>query len=575
MRHKAGIKLRLILYRLALAVAVLASLIAVSFVSLRGFLKESLAESTSYRLRIAMDYLDRDVDRLVQIANWATVSEDVVAFVEASDGDPASMKSKSLDAFYSLRDALLASGLDAYVDKFIVAGDDGRTIQLGSVQGHFSDVEAARKAAAGIADLPGGPSGAIMAEPFFFSDGRIMIPYSRAIRSEADAGERSGFCFMAINAGIVGRFLPGFELDPGARLFITIGGATHEISGGAVLPDPGADYPDRGLIASAGAKTGWVLSQTLPTVQLTRQNRVFARLLAISAASIVLFAALLLLLVNRTVNGPIASINRRVALVSTGDFSQDPSIEWDNELGDIGRAVNGMSRDIDALIKRRIESENARKDIEFRMLQSQINPHFLYNALGTVKLMAEIQKAPGIGEVVNALASLLRHAALGSEPFITLERELELVGEYCVIQRYRSANLFKLRVSVLDRELKSCLVPKFMLQPIVENAILHGIEPKMEPGTVTIEAIPVDGDRMRISVTDDGVGIGPERVKEALESGPSDKEAFNRIGLRNVDERLRLAFGEASGLAMESEPGSYTRVSMVIPRRTTVESCTP
>jgi two-component system sensor histidine kinase YesM len=575
MKHKAGIKLRLILYSLAITVLVLTSLIIVSFVSLRGFLKQNLSVSTRYRLRIAIEYIDRDMDRLIQIANWSTVSEDVGAFITASEDNPSALKSKSLEAYYSLRDALMASGLDAYVDKFIIAGDDGRTIQLGAVQGHFSDVESARREAEKLASLTDGESGPLAAEPFFFSGERIMIPYSRTIRSEADTGRSVGFCFMAVNAGIIPRFLPGFELEPGARLFISIGGIPHEISGGRVVPEPCADYPERGLISSRGGKTGWTLAQTIPTVQLTRQNRVFARLLAFTAGSIVLFAVALLFLVNRTVNRPIASINRRVALVSKGDFSNDPSIEWPNELGDIGRAVNGMSRDIEALIQRRLESENASKDIEFRMLQSQINPHFLYNALGTVKWMAEIQKAPGIVEVVNALAALLRHAALGAETFITLERELELVGEYCVIQRYRSANLFKLRVSVADEALKSCLVAKFMLQPIVENAILHGIEPKMEPGTVTIEAVPVAGGFMRVSVTDDGVGVEPARIKEALEGGPSDKDAFNRIGLRNVDERLRLAFGEDCGLTMESEPGVYTRVSMVIPRRTAEAPCTP
>jgi hypothetical protein len=135
MKHKAGIKLRLILYSLAITVLVLTSLIIVSFVSLRGFLKQNLSVSTRYRLRIAIEYIDRDMDRLIQIANWSTVSEDVGAFITASEDNPSALKSKSLEAYYSLRDALMASGLDAYVDKFIIAGDDGRTIQLGAVQG--------------------------------------------------------------------------------------------------------------------------------------------------------------------------------------------------------------------------------------------------------------------------------------------------------------------------------------------------------------------------------------------------------------------------------------------------------
>jgi two-component system, sensor histidine kinase YesM len=567
-----SVKSRLIIYSLGLAALFLACLIGVSFFTLRGFLKANLRQTAGYRLRIAMEYIDRDADRLLQIMNWSTVSDDVGVYLSASPRSESSLRSKSLAAYYSLRDAVFSSGLDAYVDKFIVAGADGRTIQLGLVQGNRDDVPRAR----GVAEaLWAGDSGGLRSEPFAFSRGAAMIPFAKPISSDGDPRREIGFSFMAINTEIVSRFLNGFALEKGGRLFIRMGGVTHEIVAGRVLPEPCADLPERSLVAFRGERTGWILSQTLPTVQLTRQNLIFAWLLALMAAAMTLFALVLVYLVDRTVNRPVALVNRRVALVSKGDFSRDPAIEWPNELGDIGRAVNRMSRDIEALIEKRVESEKAGKDLEFRMLQSQINPHFLYNALGTVKWMAEIQKAPGIAEVVNSLAALLRHAALGSETFISLERELELVGEYCLIQRYRSANLFKLKLSVADESLMDCLVVKFMLQPIVENAIMHGIEPKMEPGTVTIEAEPVEGGRMRISVTDDGVGVEPGRIKEALESGPTDKDAFNRIGLRNVDERLRLAFGPECGLSMESEVGKYTRVSMVIPRRKAEGPCIP
>jgi two-component system, sensor histidine kinase YesM len=571
-RHPRGIESRLILYSLGLALLFLACLVGVSFFTLRGFLKANLRETTSYRLRIAMEYIDRDVDRLVQVLDWSTVSDDVVDYLSASGADESALKLKALAAYYPLRDAVFSSGLDAYVDKFIVSGGAGRTVQLGLVQGDRGDVEAAFKEAPGLA--AGEPS-RLEPEPFFFSRGASMIPFARAIEGEAGRGRGLGFSFMAVNPAILVRFLPGFALEKGSRLFITIGGAPYEILPGRVSTKACADFPLRSVVSFRGEKTGWILSQTLPTVQLTRQNTIFALLLALMAGAMALFAVLLLFMVDRTFNHPVALINRRVALVSKGDFSCDPSIEWPNELGDIGRAVNRMSRDIEALIEKRVESENARKDLEFRMLQSQINPHFLYNTLGTIKWMAEIQKAPGIAEVVNSLAALLRHAALGSETFISLERELELVGEYCLIQRYRSANLFKLRVSVADESLMDCLVPKFMLQPLVENAIMHGIAPKLEPGTVTIEAEPAPGGRMRVSVADDGVGVEPGRIRQALEGGPSDKEAFNRIGLRNVDERIRLAFGPDCGLTMESEIGKYTRVSMVIPRRTAGISAEP
>jgi two-component system sensor histidine kinase YesM len=562
----ASLKSRLILYSLTIASIVLVTLIGTSFVTLRGFLRANLTESIRYRLRIAMEFMDRDMDRLTQLVSWSTVSEDVVGFVSSLPASESERRRRALAAYYFLRDAVFSNGLDAYVDKFIVAGAGGQSVQYGLVQGDFSDHDRAKAEFERLAASAPQGSTTMAPQPFKYSKGKTMIPLSMPIGSVVESGGTLGFSFMAVNTDLISRYLAGFEREEGTRLVISIGGRSYEVLGGRVSAEALEDPLPRGTVSFAGEKSGWTLSQTMPTLQFTKQNTVFAWLLALMAGSIVLLAFLLVLMADRTVNRPIRRINRRVGLISKGDFAHDPAIEWENELGDIGRAINGMSRDIEDLIDRRLSEEKARKDLEFRMLQSQINPHFLYNTLGAIKWMAEIQKAPGIAEVVNALAALLRHAAQGSETLITLERELELVGEYCLIQRYRSANLFKLRVLVADETLKRCLVVKFMLQPIVENAIIHGIEPKMEPGTVTIEARPEDGGRMRVSVTDDGIGIEPSRLSSALEEGPGDGKAFNHIGLRNVDERLKLAFGEKSGLSIESEAGSHTRVSMVLPR---------
>jgi two-component system sensor histidine kinase YesM len=324
----------------------------------------------------------------------------------------------------------------------------------------------------------------------------------------------------------------------------------------------------------------------MPAIGMAHQARGLVPLLAVVALFFVLLVALVLATVNRTVNRPIELINRRVALVAAGDFSRDSVIEWDNELGNIGRAVNRMSRDIEELIERRVEDEKAKKALEFRALQSQINPHFLYNTLGAIRWMAEIQKAPGIAEMVSSLAALLRHAARGADALVTLETELELVGEYCTIQRYKSANLFELEVSFAEPGLRRCKVVKFTLQPIVENAIMHGIEPKMAPGLIRIEVSRPRPDLVRVDVIDDGVGIEAERLGTLLLDGDRDGEAFNRIGLYNVDERLKLAFGSGYGLAVESRKGAYTKVSVLLPfvvdgegegedRELEERSCTP
>jgi two-component system sensor histidine kinase YesM len=529
------------------------------------------------------------MDRLVQLAAWCTVSPEAIAFVSSSPAYPEDRKFKALAAHRSVRDAVFGNGLDAYVDKLIIGGFAGHSIQVGISQGHGTDAAAALSQYRRTGAPDGRPSAgaALFETAFAFSSGRLAVPISGTLRSDDQASRPIGFVFMAVNQAPISRYLAAYGPEAGSRLYLAIGeevygiGAEGNLVPGAAGEGAGAivraaregagqaelevDGRRETLVLAEARRAGWTLAQSLPPLGVARQARGLVLLLALVAGLFVVLVALVVLAVDRAVIGPVSLINRRVAIVSTGDFSRDPGIEWDNELGNIGRALNRMSRDIAGLVERRVEDEKAKKTLEFRALQSQINPHFLYNALGAIKWMAEIQKAGGIAEMAGSLAALLRHAARGTEDLATLELELELVREYCTIQRYRSANLFELEIGFADEALRFCKVVKFTLQPIVENAIMHGIEPKMAPGHIRIEVLRPGPGLVRVDVTDDGVGIEAERLAGLLGAPCGDGEAFNRIGLRNVDERLKLAFGDAYGLSIESRAGEYTRVSVLLP----------
>ena len=136
-----------------------------------------------------------------------------------------------------------------------------------------------------------------------------------------------------------------------------------------------------------------------------------------------------------------------------GDFSYDPSIEFNNEIGNIGRGINHMVSELTQHIAAEIQNEKTKKDLEFKILQSQINPHFLYNTLNSIKWMATIQKSKGIAEMVGSLALLLKQLAKGSEKMISLKRELLLIEEYCKIQNYRSAGMVVTEYVIDNEEL--------------------------------------------------------------------------------------------------------------------------
>jgi Predicted signal transduction protein with a C-terminal ATPase domain len=591
---------KLVAYILAITALVLVALGSISTVAVKSFLRENQVESTRYKLRLAMEGIDREMDRLIQLASWCTVSQEVQLFVNSSATYPDDRRFKALTAYRSIRDAVTGIGLDRYVDKLIVAGFEGHSIQVGLVQGDKGDLAAARslfqRFGPGDAQQKTWPG--LIDGPFPFSEGSRIIPIVRTISSDDESNRQAGFVLVAVNQDLFARFLSAYELEAGTCLYLAMGDRVYAVRGegsgrgslrelspaeagltGSVLASAslegrplvelrmagGQGGKKDSLVLVRGRSTGWVLAQSLQPVRLASQGRGLAALLFVVVLFIVILVALVLLTVNRMINEPIARINGRVALVSKGDFSYDPGIEWDNELGDIGRAVNSLSRDLERLIESRVEDEKAKKALEFRALQNQINPHFLYNTLNAVKWMAEIQKSPGIVEIVNALALLLRHAAQGSEELVSLELELELVREYCTIQRYRSANLFEMDIAVRDRALSRCKIVKFTLQPLVENAIMHGIEPKMDTGHIGLEVYRQGLDRVRIDVVDDGVGIEKGAIGGLLRGAARDGEAFNHIGLANVDERLKLAFGEEYGLSIASEEGVYTMVSVLLP----------
>ena len=312
------------------------------------------------------------------------------------------------------------------------------------------------------------------------------------------------------------------------------------------------------------------LIEVLPNGPLQRQIPYLSASLIFSLAAILALGSALAFLLHRMIARPITALQSRIEAVGSGDFSADPAIEWDNELGDIGRGINKMSGNITALMDRRLEDEKQKQDLEYRMLQNQINPHFIYNTLNSIKWMATIQHAPGIAEMVTALSRLLKSVSKGNERLVPLYEEFALLNDYFTIQQYRYGGTITLDVSYIEDESlnHSCLIPRFTLQPLVENAIFHGIEPKGSAGEVTlrVERDTANGDVL-IHLTDDGVGMTPEQAAKALrEPGPEEAAAkYRHVGIWNVHRRLQYSFGDAYGLRIESEPGVGTTVTVRLP----------
>ncbi|MFH5182162.1 sensor histidine kinase [Paenibacillus sp. TAB 01] len=250
-----------------------------------------------------------------------------------------------------------------------------------------------------------------------------------------------------------------------------------------------------------------------------------------------------------------------------GDFSQAQTelVEMAavpmDEVGQLHRTYRLMIQKINELITENYAKQIVIKETQFKALQAQINPHFLYNTLESINWLAKANGQKQISSMVEALGFLLRSSISLKETLITVQEELDIVTNYLIIQKYRFEDrlLFELD---MPEEAKSAYLPKLTLQPLLENAIHYGLETMLEPCRIRITG-EVEGDRLRITVEDNGQGMSAELL-EQVRAGAAPTRGSG-IGLKNIEERIIIAFGEAYGIRIESEPERGTQVSVMIP----------
>ncbi len=281
----------------------------------------------------------------------------------------------------------------------------------------------------------------------------------------------------------------------------------------------------------------------------------------------VVISATMILLFSRSFSGRVERFRRQMEKAAAGEFDLEPTIGGSDEIsqlyGYLGTMIWNIQRLLSEIYQERLHAEQLKtrqKEAEFKMLASQINPHFLYNTLETIRMKARSCRQPEIEQLVKMLARILRNNVHAGAGLVTLRHELELVESYLKIQQYRFEDRLEYAFQV-EEELWELQVLPLILQPLVENSIVHGLECKEGTGHIWIRAVR-EGDICRIQVEDDGLGI-PEDVLRRLQESLNCQD-LNRahIGVRNVHQRLRLKYGPSCGLAIESEEGRYTRITV-------------
>lgn len=554
--------------------AVLAMAIAFfSYTSFMRTLRASEQSSAESNLQVVGAELELSLDRVMSFANWATIDSSMSNYLtHMQKVDGALSRSDRLIAFNAyeiFNDEFISTARGYYVNRAVLMTADGthylqclRSVAPSSV----IDVRTQILEAAWFDGLASASSYQWHLEAGPISGSNAFLPVVRTIQQPTNANT-AGYIFLEVSPDILTDALSGIRLEEDAALYLTMNEETYEYRAGQLVP---AALPEEAITYSLN-RTDIRLS-LVPSSALFRVQQLYYVRLTILIFLLILFAGVLLsLALRRLISRPVGQLVRAARRIGSGDFAPDPSIVWNNELGDIGRSINDLASNVSSLMARRIQDERQRQELEYQILQSQINPHFLYNTLNTIKWMATIQGSDGIAEMSTALSRLLRNAAKGTQNLITLSDELCLVNDYLTIMKYRYGGTVDMEIRVDDDRLRECLVNRFSLQPIVENAIFHGIEPKGTAGTILLHVgqynDPADGrELLQIDITDNGIGMDAdmqERVLRQTDGAPTD--FFRHIGISNVHQRIKHYFGASYGITIHSEVGQYTTVTITIP----------
>lgn len=319
-----------------------------------------------------------------------------------------------------------------------------------------------------------------------------------------------------------------------------------------------------GLLCSVNSqKNNLILVAEVPVETILQNNKYIVLITSLMAIVSIILCCILTIFISRRVSKPIKEIVSAMEKVEKGDINTRVELkESDDEIGYMARRFNEMVESLNDLFRKNMEKQDRLRLAEIKSLQAQINPHFLYNTLDSIKWLAKLNGIEEISVIVSKLGNLLKYSINSEGDLVTVEESIFLIDSYLSIQKIRFEGKFEVEMEI-DESIMKCLVPKLVIQPIVENAIVHGIENKIGKSAVRITGRR-ENDRIVFEVEDDGVGISEEDLEKLRDSValPGTKES---IGLSNIHNRIKLYYGEKYGLEIYSEKGKGTRVRVTMP----------
>jgi two-component system sensor histidine kinase YesM len=321
------------------------------------------------------------------------------------------------------------------------------------------------------------------------------------------------------------------------------------------------------VIVNSGMKEGWKQAAVISKAKLFQKiNKIFIYYMIIILSSFI-FTLVFILPIIFNITKPISRLTQAMKLVSAGNFNTSISIKSGDELEVLGYGFNRMVLELKEHMATSIQNEETKRNMQISLLMSQINPHFIYNTLNTVIYLSHADRNRDAEKITLALISILQDTIKpeDGDGCSTLSEEKNIIDKYMDIQQYRYPERFKLEWT-MDDEIQDAIVPKMMIQPLVENALFHGICSTDVPGIILVQIRLMNG-TLVITVEDNGIGMDEQTVeqifivpKTALRS-----DQTRGIGLRNIKERIHFLFGSNYNMEIQSQLGSGTRIVLRLP----------
>lgn len=410
----------------------------------------------------------------------------------------------------------------------------------------------------------------------------LVLPIGRAVK-DYTSGETIGYILVNLNGRKVIDKIDEMRLgETGGFLVVNetgrimVASETERIGQtvdngellGHIIDDPHIEFEFKhDEVPYYGVKqtlsNGWLLVGTVPVHEITDRLSALHRNILLSFGIFTLLGIGVGLVIASRVTQPVKRLTRGMRQVQKGDLTVRTDVDTNDEFGLMSHQFNKMIGDINVLMQQVTEEQRLKQEAELRAAVHRINPHFLFNTLGTIRWLIKYGESDRAYEGISALTRLLEANMGRKGNFVTISEELDIIEKYLVILEMRYNRQFRLTIRS-DEEAAKLLVPRMLIQPLVENAIFHGIVPKDSDGDIGIEVMR-EGEATVITVTDDGIGLlpGKEKVQESVERAVLD--GVTGIGLQHVYECTRLYFGRGSGVSIHArdEGGTLARIVLI------------